>query len=136
MAGGDGHKSGKSGKRLVHILPTTTVNYMRLKDGTYELKANTLRAVEKSTGYYVGLYEGTYFKTNTVFDESRAVNYARMFKNEMDGYLGVWTDPQTSITHVDPSAWFETLEEATAKAKELNQLAIWDIANMESIYLS
>ena len=109
---------------------------MRLQDGTYELRANTLRAVEKSTGYYVGLYEGTYFKTNRVFDESRAVNYARMFKNEMNGYLGVWTDPQSNITHVDPSAWFETLEEATAKAKELNQLAIWDIANMESIYLS
>ena len=133
MAGGDGHKSGK---RLVHILHTTTVNYMRLKDGTYELRANALRSVEKSSGYYVGLYEGTYFKTNTVFDESRAVNYARLFKNEMNGYLGVWTDPQTNITHVDPSAWFETLEEATAKAKELNQLAIWDIANMESIYLS
>lgn len=109
---------------------------MRLKDGTYELRGNTLKPVEKSTGYYVGLYDGTYLKTYTVFDESRAIKYARLFKNQMNGYLGVWTDTETNITHIDPSAWFETLEEATTKAKELNQLAIWDIANMTTIYLS
>ena len=106
----------------------------KMPDGTYTLKANTLKPVEHKTGYYVGLHEGTYLKLSRPAHPETVKSYARLFNKYMSAYAGIWTD-EDGTTHLDPSVWIPYLHTALEVAKKNNQLAIWDIANMKSIYL-
>jgi len=103
-------------------------------DGTYTIEANTLKPVEHKTGYFVGLYQGTYLKLSRPPTGLTVKTYAQLFKKDMSAYVGLWTD-EDGITHLDPSVWIPYLHTALEVAKENNQLAVWDIKNMESIYL-
>lgn len=105
-----------------------------MPNGTYTLEANTLKPVQYKTGYYVGLHEGTYLKISRPPTQEVVKLYAELFKQQYGSYVGLWTD-EDGITHLDPSAWLRYLDDALEVAKENNQLAIWDIKNMESIYL-
>ena len=103
-------------------------------DGTYTIEANTLKPVEHKTGYFVGLYQGTYLKLPRPPTGLTVKTYAQLYKKDMSPYDGLWTD-EDGITHLEPSVWIPYLHTALEVAKENNQLAIWDIKNMESIYL-
>jgi len=105
-----------------------------LPNGTYTLEANTLKPVQYELGYYVGLHEGTYLKMSRPPTEEVVKLYAKLFKQQYASYVGVWTD-ENGDTHIDPSLWLRDLDVALFKAKKNNQLAIWDIKNMVSIYL-
>ena len=105
-----------------------------LPDGTYTLEANTLKPVQIELGYYVGLHEGTYLKMSRPPTVEVVKLYAKLFKQQYASYVGVWTD-ENDDTHIDPSVWLRHLEDALLTAEKNNQLAIWDIKNMESIYL-
>ena len=103
-------------------------------DGTYTIKANTLKPVQYKTGYYVGLHEGTYLKLSRQPHPETLKTYARLFNKYMSAYVGLWTD-EDGITHLDPSVWIPYLHTALKVADKHNQLAIWDIENMKAIYL-
>ena len=105
-----------------------------LPNGTYTLEANTLKPVQIELGYYVGLHEGTYLKMSRPPTKEVVKLYAKLFKQQYASYVGLWTD-EDGITHLDPSVWIPYLHTALEVAKENNQLAIWDIKNMVSIYL-
>lgn len=103
-----------------------------MRDGTYTIEANTLTRIENTDGYYVGLVQGTYLKTQTL-DEFRAKVYAKLFKTQLEAYLGVWTDGQ-GIVNIDPSRHYTCLDVAYMMAKSLNQHSIWDCkANKELV---
>ena len=106
----------------------------KMPDGTYTIKANTLKPLEYTTGYYVGLYEGTYLKLSRQPHPETVKTYARLFNKYMSAYVGLWTD-EDGTTHLDPSVWLQHLDDALLVAKKHNQLAIWDIENMKAIYL-
>ena len=95
-----------------------------MRDGTYTIEANTLTRIENTDGYYVGMVQNTYLKTQKM-DEFRAKIYARLFKTQFDAYLGVWTDKE-GLLNIDPSKHYDDLFEAYMVAKSLNQYSIWD----------
>ena len=46
---------------------------------------------------------------------------------------GAWTDSKENLVYIDVSQHFESLDEAINLAKELGELAIWDITNKKEI---
>jgi hypothetical protein len=49
--------------------------------------------------------------------------------------LGVWLDVYNQEWYFDNTFWFESRNDAIRFAKRYNQLAIWDVANKEEIYV-
>jgi hypothetical protein len=81
-------------------------------DGTYTLEG---KPVSHTFGYYVGLN-----------GETRAFNNAKL--------IGIWTGPD-GVRYVDRSRLVATLAKALKLAKSHEQIAIWDCANEEEIYV-
>lgn len=119
---------------IIRCHPLARIMEEILPNGTYTLEANTLKPVQIELGYYVGLHEGTYLKMSRPPTKEVVKLYAKLFKQQYASYVGVWTD-ENGDTHIDPSVWLRHLEDALLTAEKNNQLAIWDIKNMVSIYL-
>ena len=81
-------------------------------DGTYTLEGTP---VNRETGYFVGLN-----------GETRAFNNAKL--------IGIWTGPD-GVRYVDRSRHVEGLYSALKLARAHEQIAIWDCAKKEEIYV-
>ena len=77
---------------------------------------------------------GTIIRCHPLGRNMEEILHAKLFKQQYASYVGVWTD-ENGETHIDPSVWLRHLEDAILTAENNNQLAIWDIKNMVSIYL-
>ena len=65
-------------------------------------------------------------------DQASIDDYSKI-ASDINGYIGCWIDDGN--VYIDISANIQDKEKALQTAKRNNQLAIYDIANSESIYL-
>ena len=99
--------------------------------GTYN---KNLKSINASKGFMVSL-QGYEVKCKTDEEIEQAITKNMEIVRGLDNaYLGAWIDD--NITYIDISVLVENKEDALEMGKINNQLAIYDIQNNESIYLS
>ena len=99
--------------------------------GTYN---KDLKSINAKSGYMVSL-QGYERKCKTDEETEKAINENMEIIRGLDNaYLGAWIDE--GITYIDISVLVENKSDALELGKVNNQLAIYDIQNNESIYLS
>lgn len=99
--------------------------------GTYN---KDLKSINAKSGYMVSL-QGYEVKCRTDEEIKKAITKNMEIVKGLDSaYLGAWIDE--GITYIDISILVENKEDALELGKINNQLAIYDIQNNESIYLS
>ena len=99
-----------------------------LEDGTYD--KDGLR-IAYPDGYQVGTWDQP-IGVNMVHDLKSVMNDMAKITDE----IGVWTDTETGKIWVEPCVWIPDLDSALRIARALNQVAIWDWANMKEIRLN
>lgn len=99
-----------------------------LEDGTYLIgPRGPEQRVDYRTGYWVAEPNGL---TTTYAPTLRQVNYAARTLGTADGdYVGVWTDTETGITHIDRAHHVTTANSAQRLGIVFGQLAVWDCRN-------
>ena len=101
------------------------------RGGTYNKE---LKSIDAKRGYMVSL-QGYEKKCKTEQEIEKAINENMEIVKKLDSaYLGAWIDE--GITYIDISVLVENKSDAMELGKVNNQLAIYDIQNNESIYLS
>lgn len=99
--------------------------------GTYNKE---LKSINVKSGYMVSL-QGYEVKSRTDEETEKAIKKNMEIIRGLDNaFLGAWIDE--GITYIDISVLVENKEDAMQLGKINNQLAIYDIQNNESIYLS
>lgn len=90
-----------------------------------------------TTGFMVSLYgKGSVLSALT---EERMAEFIRSRAIELDdpsNYFGAWNNPKNGFWYLDVSVRVDTLEEARKLAIQNKQLAIYDVAKKELIYLN
>jgi hypothetical protein len=101
-----------------------------LEDGTYDKDGQKIAYPD---GYQVGIWDKPLTMKPPVFEHK----LYRMIKkmNRVSAEFGVWTDRNGDL-YVEPCVWIRDLDSALTLALELNQIAIWDWANMKEIRLN
>lgn len=96
-----------------------------LADGTYDKDGN---AKTYTHGYQVGLWD----RPLEIPDGS--MNLPDLIKEltRRTEEFGAWTDSNGDF-YVEPCVWIPDLDSALRIARALNQIAIWDWANMSEI---
>lgn len=99
--------------------------------GTYNKE---LKSINVKSGYMVSL-QGYEVKSRTDEETEQAIiKNMEIIKGLDNAYLGAWIDE--GIVYIDISVLVENKEDALELGKINNQIAIYDIQNNESIYLS
>jgi len=100
-------------------------------DGTYD--AQTLEKMDFQRGYAVGMIQGSAYEVCCddrlpTLMRSTAIRY-------MPKYVGLWTDEDTHMKHIDPVRVIYDQEVAESVGRENNQISIWDFENGVEIRL-
>lgn len=101
-----------------------------------------LRDHTRMGGYFVADSRYEYVIPVSDFNYGTFKSYVKDYLNAFTfpgQYLGVWYDNPTRkncLVYLDVSVHFTNIHSAMAFAREHNQIAIWDIANHESIVVS
>jgi len=96
-----------------------------LEDGTYD--KNGLK-IAYPNGYQVGLWD----RPLEIPDGSMTLEYMIENLTRTTENFGAWTD-QNGDFYVEPCIWIPDLDSALRIARALNQIAVWDWANMTEI---
>lgn len=96
-----------------------------LEDGTYDKNGNR---ITRMGGYQVGLWD------EPLEIPDGKINLEWVIKNltRTTEEFGAWTDRNGDF-YVEPCVWIPDLDSALMIARALNQVAIWDWANMTEI---
>ena len=91
-----------------------------------------------TNGYFVG----GFVKSKVVHLEDFRFSHLQEFilnnsplLSQDNAYLGTWIDAETNLVHIDVSILIDNLVNALDTASLYNEIAIYDNANDESIYL-
>tara|TARA_R100001463_G_scaffold15884_1_gene41326 strand:+ start:874 stop:1173 length:300 start_codon:yes stop_codon:yes gene_type:complete len=98
-----------------------------LDDGTYDKDGN---AKAYTYGFQVGIWDKP-IKTQEPQDLEWLIKQMTKTCDE----FGAWTDSNGDF-YVEPCVWIEDLSTAERIGRALNQIAIWDWANMKEIRLN
>lgn len=100
----------------------------RLADGTYDKDGN---AKAYNHGFQVGIWEAPMH-----VDYPRTVTLTELIEQmtQTTEEFGAWTDNSGNF-YIEPCVWIPDFGTAERVARALNQLAVWDWANMKEIYL-
>lgn len=102
---------------------------------TLDLSSPTMAIANHSHGYYVaGLQKPLTFdlKGSDTRNYQRALGAAYAATDGL-GLMGTWVDQ--GVVYAEASEWYADYETAILVAKDRKELAIWDIASKESIYI-
>lgn len=104
-----------------------------LKSGGATL-TKELKALEKNDGYMVSKIgcEKTFTLDNLKDLEKEVINYRNKLKN--NEYIGIWIDKD--IIYLDISKHYTTKDKAIKSGIKNKQLAIYDLKNNKSVYLT
>jgi hypothetical protein len=92
-----------------------------------------LKLVQKAKGYFVALTDNAV--KEITFEEIENLKALANKLNLNEAFIGYWRDSNTGIHYLDLSVHIEDNTTAVKMAREYNQKAIWDIANMDTIYV-
>lgn len=103
---------------------------------TLDLSTPTMAVATHSHGYYVsGLHKPHTFPLMAA--DTRDYQFAlgmAYAATDGSGLMGTWVDNGT--VYAEASEWIENYETAILEAKLRGELAVWDVANSASIYIS
>ena len=93
-----------------------------------------LKALKKESGFMVSKIgcEKTFTFDNLEDLEKEVINYRNKLKN--NEYIGLWVD--NNIIYLDISKYYTTKDKAIKSGIKNKQLAIYDLKNNKSIYLT
>ena len=95
------------------------------------------KPLDKDYGYMVSFIDLVTINTSVIKDDDKIIAVVdEMLRNiafVVDDYLGGWMDGDK--LYIDMSTWIENKDKAISMGVNLNQKAIYDIKNDESIYL-
>ena len=99
-----------------------------LEDGTYDKDG---QKIAYPNGYQVGIWDQP---VQAIPNHNRFGNLQWLIENmtRTTEEFGAWTD-QNGDFYVEPCIWIPDLDSALRIARALNQVAIWDWANMTEI---
>lgn len=97
-----------------------------LEDGTYDKDGLKIAYPD---GYQVGVLD------QPTDADGRSLQWIIKNMTVMTNTFGAWTDTETGKLWVEPCVWIPDLETALTLGRALNQIAIWDWANMTEIRL-
>lgn len=96
------------------------------------------KPLDKKDGYMVSFIDLITINTSVIKDDNKIVAVIdEMLRNIAfvpDDYLGGWMDGDK--LYIDMSTWIHDKDKAISMGVNLNQKAIYDIKNDESIYLN
>jgi hypothetical protein len=98
-----------------------------LEDGTYDKDG---LKIAYPNGYQVGLWD----EPLEIPDGSMTLEWVIKNMTRTTEEFGAWTDRNGDF-YVEPCVWIPDLDSALRIARALNQVAIWDWANMTEIRL-
>tara|TARA_R100001509_G_scaffold89456_1_gene51318 strand:+ start:130 stop:435 length:306 start_codon:yes stop_codon:yes gene_type:complete len=98
-----------------------------LEDGTYDKDGLKIAYPD---GYQVGLWDRPIEIPDGSMSLSQLINELTQTTEE----FGAWTDSNGDF-YVEPCVWIPDLDSALRIARALNQIAVWDWANMTEIRL-
>ena len=120
----------KSKKQFKNLLTDITI---KNKNG-YTLNLD-LKPTKYKKGFYVGLTDNSNKNINKAIDNLLKIKEKR-FKNINKGLLiGGWIDEKTKKFYLDFSIFIKSKKIAVLIAKLFNQKAVFDIKNLNSIYI-
>ena len=96
-----------------------------LEDGTYDKNGNR---ITRMGGYQVGLW----YRPLKIVDGSMTLEYMIENLTRTTEEFGAWTDRNGDF-YLEPCVWIPDLDSALRIGRALNQVAIWDWANMTEI---
>jgi hypothetical protein len=103
---------------------------------TLDLASPTMAIASHTHGYYVsGLQKALTFdlKGSDTRNYQRALGAAYAATQGL-GLMGTWVDQ--GVVYAEASEWYADYETAILVAKDREQLAIWDIAAKESVFIN
>ena len=102
-----------------------------LQDGTYDKHGNR---VTRMGGYQIGIWDKIQVESWAAANDpqSKPIQWVNQRMTRTTEEFGAWTDKNGDL-YLEPCIWIEDLETALTVARALNQIAIWDWANMEEI---
>ena len=103
-----------------------------LEDGTYDKDG---LKIAYPNGYQVGIWDKPWDVEVPDVNDPFALQWIIDNMTRTTETFGAWTDPTTGIFFVEPCVWIPDLNSALNIARALNQVAIWDWANMKEIFV-
>ena len=87
-------------------------------------------------GYMVSVQSIGIYKDIQSVNQGEVIAKVKAIHNGSNkNYLGIWTDSESGKCYIDLSVWIESKDEAISKGKELNEIAIFDLAEQKEIRL-
>lgn len=110
------------------------MNIKKIIDNKGATLDKNLKAINKNCGYMVSKlgYEKTFTFDNLDELEIEVINYKNKLKN--NEYIGLWVD--NNNIYLDISKYYTTKDRAVKTGIKNKQLAIYDLKNDKSIYLT
>lgn len=106
-------------------------------DGTYTLnRANgRLVRVRYVSGYAVGhgAYGWQLPAGTPVSDIPRLAAASAPFMADRGEYVGIWTDPDTGVTYVDPVDIVHDIDDALTLGAARGELCVWDFTREQTV---
>tara|TARA_A100001201_G_scaffold55909_1_gene54270 strand:+ start:198 stop:500 length:303 start_codon:yes stop_codon:yes gene_type:complete len=99
-----------------------------LADGTYDKDGN---AKAYPHGFQVGIWN----KPINVKETHLTLEWLIKQMTETCDEFGAWTDTNGDL-YIEPCVWIPDFDTAERVARALNQIAVWDWANMKEIRLN
>lgn len=115
------------------ILNTKKIKELAIRNGGFSLNSD---GISPTTGYMISCKD--LYKINLSELTPDKLNDAIKEATKINGYIGGWLDTETNDKdnfYLDISINIQDKNKAIELAKQNNQLAIYDIATGESIYL-
>jgi hypothetical protein len=103
-----------------------------LADGTYDKDGLKIAYPD---GYQVGLWDNPR-NINEEYFNTMGLSQLIYELSQVSDQFGAWTDYKTGQFWVEPCVWIKDLSTAKTVGRALNQIAIWDWANMKEIRLN
>lgn len=112
----------------------SNINFKEIiKNGGATLDKNG-NNIKKSNGFMVSIIGYEYTTKNEQDAQKKVLEYMEILKNDNNLYVGIWLE--NGIIYVDLSLWFLEKDTALEIGKKNRQLAIYDLKENKSIYLS
>jgi hypothetical protein len=102
-----------------------------IEDGTYDKDG---QKIAYPNGYQVGIWDKP-VDINNLKMSFKDIKWIVEKLTRTTDEFGIWTDHAAGTYWLEPCVWIQDLDSALRVARALNQIAIWDWANMKEIRL-
>lgn len=117
-------------------MKTSDLRNVLIRDGGFSFSA---KGTQPSKGYMVSVKDVVKMSLADFVETEECSSVEKCFKliskSPDNLYVGGWLDVKSGVVYIDISKNVNDINEAIKIAKKNNQLAIYDVANDNSIYI-